>query len=144
MNSSTVLTVWEDEKLVGLTRVLDDTEMLAQVHYVLVHPDYQGMGIGGSVLFSAKRAGSEKTGGKENQYFTAAVIGSVILSVLAWIGIIVFERPVLTFFGADSSLLLMAQKKEIGSGKPFGWHCGRRHVSGYSGRCSVCRVRIFI
>ena len=28
----------------------------------------------------------------------------VILSVLAWIGIIVFERPVLTFFGADSSL----------------------------------------
>ena len=68
------------------------------------------MGIGGSVLFSAKRAGSEKTGGKENQYFTAALIGSVILSVLAWIGILVFERPILTFFGADSSLLLMAQK----------------------------------
>ena len=41
MNSSTVLTVWDDEKLVGLTRVLDDTEMLAQIHYVLVHPDYQ-------------------------------------------------------------------------------------------------------
>ena len=40
MNSSTVLTVWDDEKLVGLTRVLDDTEMLAQIHYVLVHPDY--------------------------------------------------------------------------------------------------------
>lgn len=35
MNSSTVLTVWDDEKLVGLTRVLDDTEMLAQIHYVL-------------------------------------------------------------------------------------------------------------
>ncbi len=35
MNSSTVLTVWNDEKLVGLTRVLDDTEMLAQIHYVL-------------------------------------------------------------------------------------------------------------
>ena len=42
MNSSTVLTVWDDEKLVGLTRVLDDTEMLAQIHYVLVHPAYQG------------------------------------------------------------------------------------------------------
>ena len=37
MNSSTVLTVWDDEKLVGLTRVLDDTEMLAQIHYVLEH-----------------------------------------------------------------------------------------------------------
>lgn len=35
MNSSTVLTVWDDEKLVGLTRALDDTEMLAQIHYVL-------------------------------------------------------------------------------------------------------------
>ena len=29
MNSSTVLTVWDGETLVGLTRVLDDTEMLA-------------------------------------------------------------------------------------------------------------------
>lgn len=28
MNSSTVLTVWNEEKLVGLTRVLDDTEMI--------------------------------------------------------------------------------------------------------------------
>lgn len=50
MNSSTVLTVWDDEKLVGLTRVLDDTQMLAQIHYVLVHPDYQGQGIAGSMI----------------------------------------------------------------------------------------------
>lgn len=50
MNSSTVLTVWDDEKLAGLTRVLDDTEMLAQIHYVLVHPDYQGKGIAGSMI----------------------------------------------------------------------------------------------
>ena len=50
MNSSTVLTVWDDEKLVGLTRVLDDTEMLAQIQYVLVHPDCQGKGIAGSMI----------------------------------------------------------------------------------------------
>lgn len=50
MNSSTVLTVWDDEKLVGLTRVLDDTEMLAQIHYVLVHPDYQGKGIASKMI----------------------------------------------------------------------------------------------
>ena len=50
MNSSTVLTVWDDDKLVGLTRVLDDTEMLAQIHYVLVHPDYQGQGIAGEMI----------------------------------------------------------------------------------------------
>lgn len=50
MNSSTVLTVWDDDMLVGLTRVLDDTEMLAQIHYVLVHPDYQGQGIAGKMI----------------------------------------------------------------------------------------------
>lgn len=50
MNSSTVLTVWDDDRLIGLTRVLDDTEMLAQIHYVLVHPDYQGKGIAGNMI----------------------------------------------------------------------------------------------
>ena len=55
MNSSTVLTVWDDNKLVGLIRVLDDTEMLAQIHYVLVHPDYQGQGIAGKMLEYIKK-----------------------------------------------------------------------------------------
>ncbi len=50
MHSSTVLTVWDGEKLMGLTRVLDDTEMLAQIHYVLVHPEYQGKGIAGKMI----------------------------------------------------------------------------------------------
>ena len=50
MHSSTVLTVWNGETLVGLARVLDDTEMLAQIHYVLVRPDYQGKGIAGKMI----------------------------------------------------------------------------------------------
>ena len=50
MNSSTVLSVWDEKKLIGLTRVLDDSEMLAQIHYVLVDPDYQGMGIAGKMI----------------------------------------------------------------------------------------------
>lgn len=50
MNSSTVLTVWDDDFLVGLLRVLDDTEMLAQIHYVLVHPEYQDRGIASKML----------------------------------------------------------------------------------------------
>ena len=50
MHSSTVLTVWDDEKLVGLARVLDDTEMLAQVHYLFVYPDYQVKGIAGLMI----------------------------------------------------------------------------------------------
>ena len=67
------------------------------------------MGIGGSVIFSMRR-GLETNDGSENQYFTAAVIGAVILSILAWVGVIGFERPVLTFFGADESLLVLAQR----------------------------------
>lgn len=54
MNSSTVLTAWDEEELVGLIRVLDDTEMLAQIHYVLVHPDHQGKGIAGAMLEHVK------------------------------------------------------------------------------------------
>ena len=50
MHSSTVLTVWDGSELVGLTRVLDDSEMLAQVHYVLVRPDHQGLGIAGAMI----------------------------------------------------------------------------------------------
>lgn len=50
MHSSTVLTAWDDTRLVGLIQVLDDTEMLAQIHYVLVHPNYQGQGIAGKML----------------------------------------------------------------------------------------------
>ena len=65
-------------------------------------------GIGGSVIFSIRRGSSER--GDENQYFTAAVLGSALLAVLAWVGILCFERPILTFFGADSSLLPLAKE----------------------------------
>lgn len=41
---------------------------------------------------------------------TAAVIGAVALAVLAWIAIWSCERPILTFFGADESLLVLAQR----------------------------------
>lgn len=68
------------------------------------------MGIGGSVIFSTKRGSGVKSGGNENQYFTVAVIGSVALSVLSWIGIIGFEGPILRFFGADETLLTLAQE----------------------------------
>ncbi len=66
------------------------------------------MGIGGSVIFSTKR-GSRRSDGSENQYFTAALIGSAALAVLAWLGLLCFEAPVLRFFGADESLLELAR-----------------------------------
>lgn len=50
MNSSTVLTAWNGNKLVDLIRVLDDSEMVAYMHYVLVDPDYQGQKIAGTMI----------------------------------------------------------------------------------------------
>ena len=44
-NSSTVITVWDKDELVGLVRVIDDTQMVAFIHYVLVNPKHQGLGI---------------------------------------------------------------------------------------------------
>lgn len=71
------------------------------------------MGIGGSVIFSTKRGSSRKGDGSENQYFTAALIGSSLLALLAWIGILLFEKPILQFFGANSVLLELAQEYMI-------------------------------
>lgn len=44
--SSCVITAWDGQQLVGLIRALDDGEMTAFVHYLLIHPNYQGLGIG--------------------------------------------------------------------------------------------------
>lgn len=50
INSSTVVTAWDETRLVGLVRVLDDSEMVAYIHYVLVNPDYQGQKIAGTMI----------------------------------------------------------------------------------------------
>ena len=54
MHSSTVLTAWDGTRLVGLVRVLDDSELVAYMHYVLVDPDYQGRGIAGTMIERVK------------------------------------------------------------------------------------------
>lgn len=54
MNSSSVFTAWDGDKLVGLVRLLDDSEMVAFMHYVLVSPSYQGQGIAGRLIEMAR------------------------------------------------------------------------------------------
>ncbi len=54
MHSSTVLTAWDGDKLIGLVRVLDDTAMLTVLHYVLVDPAYHGRGIAGKMIEMVK------------------------------------------------------------------------------------------
>lgn len=45
-NSSTVISAWDGERLVGLVRGLDDGAAVGFLHYLLVDPEYQGMHIG--------------------------------------------------------------------------------------------------
>lgn len=54
MHSSTVITAWDGDRLVGLVRVLDDSELVAYMHYVLVHSDYHGQGIAGTMVEMVK------------------------------------------------------------------------------------------
>lgn len=49
-SSPFVVTAWNGNKLVGLIRALDDGEMVVFLHYLLVHPDYQGNGIAAHLL----------------------------------------------------------------------------------------------
>lgn len=44
--SDTVISAWDGGRLVGLVNALDDGELTAYAHYLLVNPAYHGMGIG--------------------------------------------------------------------------------------------------
>ena len=53
--AGTVISAWEDNKLVGLIEVLDDKELTAYIHYLLVHPSCQNRGIGTSLIKRVKQ-----------------------------------------------------------------------------------------
>ncbi len=48
--SSTVISAWDNGKLVALINAIDDGEMTAYVHYLLVHPEYQRHGIAAHLI----------------------------------------------------------------------------------------------
>lgn len=66
-------------------------------------------GIGGSVLFSTLR-GQAKEKEASNAYFSAAFWGTVVLSAITWIAVIFFDRELLLLFGAEQTLLPLAQR----------------------------------
>ena len=102
-----------DMAMVGQYQGPDGTAALAVVAPVwnVIYSLGLLMGIGGSVIFSIERGGGEgHAAGSENQYFTASVIGSVLLAVLAWAAMLLFEVPLLRFFGASEALLPLAQQ----------------------------------
>ena len=100
-----------DMAMVGQYQGPDGTAALAVVAPIwnIIYSLGLLMGIGGSVIFSTLRGQTERKGKVENEYFTTAVIGAAVLSVIAWLAILFFEKPILLFFGADINLLSLAQ-----------------------------------
>ena len=53
-NFKTVYTAWDNDKLIGLICAMDDGIMTAYIHYLLVNPDYQNLGIGKQLVEKMK------------------------------------------------------------------------------------------
>ena len=101
-----------DMAMVGQYQGPDGTAALAVVMPVwnIIYSLGLLMGIGGSVLFSTLRGESKENLRRSNEYFTAAVIGAVVLAAVAWAGLIFFDKQLLTLFGAKDNLLPLARE----------------------------------
>jgi GNAT superfamily N-acetyltransferase len=49
-NSETLLTAWDEDRLIGLVNAFSDTTRVVYFHYVLTHLDYQRQGIGKQLI----------------------------------------------------------------------------------------------
>lgn len=52
--SDTVVSAWDGEQLVGLANAIDDGELTAYMHYLLVDPAYHGQGVGRALVCRIK------------------------------------------------------------------------------------------
>lgn len=65
-NFETVYTAWDGDRLVGLVCAMDDGVMTAYIHYLLITPSYQGLGIGKQLV--------EKMKGKYKDYLRIVIV----------------------------------------------------------------------
>ena len=65
-------------------------------------------GVGGSVLMSKSRGEDDYAEG--NRWYTVSITGTLILSTVVWILLLIFQTPLLKLFGADDVLLPLAEK----------------------------------
>lgn len=65
-------------------------------------------GIGGSVLFGAAKGKGERR--TEGEYFTAALMITVVLATASWLMVLFFDTPMLHLFGAEETLLPLARE----------------------------------
>ncbi|MDO4554730.1 MAG: MATE family efflux transporter [Lachnospiraceae bacterium] len=99
-----------DMAIVGQYQGPDGTAALAVVAPIwnIIYSLGLLTGIGGSVLLSSEKGKGNKKG--QNEYFTAALIFTVILAAVSWMGIALFDTELLTLFGAEETLLPLAKK----------------------------------
>ena len=50
LNSHSLITAWDKEKLVGLGNAISDGYLVVYYPHLLVHPEYQGKGIGNMIV----------------------------------------------------------------------------------------------
>jgi GNAT superfamily N-acetyltransferase len=50
INSHSFITAWHNQKLVGLGNALSDGHLVVYYPHLIIHPDYQGNGIGKRIL----------------------------------------------------------------------------------------------
>ena len=68
------------------------------------------MGIGGSVIFSTLKGRSSDNKHEADEYFTSSLIGTAMISALIWVILIFFDKGLLTLFGANGKLLIIARE----------------------------------
>ena len=104
-----------DMAVVGQYQGPDGTAALAVVAPVwnIIYSLGLFTGVGGSVIFSTLKGKGGGTDNSGNQYFTVAVIASVVLAALAWVALLLFDKPVLTFFGASDEVLLSLARRYL-------------------------------
>ena len=67
INSHTLISAWADGRLVGIANAISDGYLVVYYPHMLVHPDYQGKGIGRKMM----KAMQKKYGNYHQQMLTA-------------------------------------------------------------------------
>lgn len=88
-----------DMAMVGQYQGPDGTAALAVVAPIwnIIYSLGLLMGIGGAVIFSTIKGQGSQKDDETGEGFTVSVIGSILLALLSWFVIVVFDQPLLTF-----------------------------------------------
>ena len=88
-----------DMAMVGQYQGPDGTAALAVVAPIwnIIYSLGLLMGIGEAVIFSTIKGQGSQKDDEAGEFFTVSVIGSILLALLSWFVIVVFDQPLLTF-----------------------------------------------